>query len=202
MPAWIDPEHVLEMLENRVVTTRGWCLTQVALAQLETDPAAAIATIEADWAPPLVPGVSSPSSRRCLMSDRARRNELLNRALIGDPHIADLATTLTILGHIADGWLEMDALDRGDADHPQRAGDHRKLPQDQFYFEAEEFAEVLAVLDLATARAIMRRRKGRPNISPTDSVTISRHLTEAAIRLAAINPAEAERLVPDSLPGY
>ncbi len=40
------------------------------------------------------------------------------------------------------------------------------------------------------------------NVSPTDPATLNRHLGEAAVRLAAINPAEAERLVPGVVPNF
>ena len=60
---------------------------------------------------------------------------------------------------------------------------------------------MLAVIDLAAARAIFER-KGLTNVSPTDPATINRHLGEAAVRLAAIDPAEAERLVPAVVPNF
>ena len=69
------------------------------------------------------------------------------------------------------------------------------LPRDRFSFAAEEFAEVLAVIDLRTAKTILERKDPR-NASPADPGTIHRHHAEAAVRLAAIDPAEAERLVP------
>jgi hypothetical protein len=46
--ATIDPARVLDMIENRVIANPAGALIQVALGQCEDDPAAAIATIQAD----------------------------------------------------------------------------------------------------------------------------------------------------------
>ena len=53
---------------------------------------------------------------------------------------------------------------------------------------------MLAVIDLPAAIALFERR-GKTNVSPTDAATINRHKGQAAIRLASIDPAEAERLI-------
>ncbi len=50
-PAWLDPDRLLEMLENRVLEDPSQVLIQIAVAQLETDPDAAVATIELDHDP-------------------------------------------------------------------------------------------------------------------------------------------------------
>ena len=67
-------------------------------------------------------------------------------------------------------------------------------PKDHWFFEVEEFAEVLAVIDLPAAIALFERR-GWTNVSPTDAATINRHKGQAAVRLAGIDPAAAERLI-------
>jgi len=192
--ARVDPERVLAMLENRVLTQPASVLKHIALAQLEDDPPAAVATIEAD----------SNSSNRAegflaladAMTDsgNARRNELLDRALAAARRVDDRETKLQILGHVADRWLDFDALARATPILREGQAIMATIPPDKHSFALEEFADVLAVIDLATARSIFER-KGRTNVSPTDPATINRHLGEAAVRLAAIDPAEAERLV-------
>ena len=189
------------MLENRVLNQPASVLKHIALAQLEDDPAAAVATIESD---------SNPANRAegflaladaMTDSGNARRNELLDRALAEARRIDDQETKLQILGHVADRWLDFDALDRATPILHEGQAIMATMPPDKYSFALEEFAEVLAVIDLATARSIFER-KGRTNVSPTDPATINRHLGEVAVRLAAIDPAGAERLVPGVVPNF
>jgi Carboxypeptidase regulatory-like domain len=199
--AGVDPERVLAMMENRVLTQPASVLNQIALAQLEDDPPAAVATIEADSNPAtraegfLVLADAWPGS------DRARRNELIDRALTEARRVDDKETQLQILGHVADRWLDLDAPDRVTPILREGQAIVATMPPDKYSFALEQFADVLAVIDLATVRAIFER-KGRTNVSPTDPATINRHLGEAAVRLAAIDPAAAERLVPGVVPNF
>ncbi|MEJ7636661.1 MAG: hypothetical protein WKF75_01420 [Singulisphaera sp.] len=79
--ARVDPARVLDLIENRAIADPSSSLIQVALGQFEDDPAAAIATIQDDLDPGsraagwLALEVSRPAV------DRARREELLERAL-------------------------------------------------------------------------------------------------------------------------
>ncbi len=109
--------------------------------------------------------------------------------------VEDKANRLRIVGHVADRWLELDDFDRATPILREGQAIAASLPRDQYVPGLEEFAEVQAVIDLPAARAIFER-KGMTNVSPTDPASIQRHLGEAAVRLAAIDPPEAERLVP------
>jgi hypothetical protein len=106
---------------------------------------------------------------------------------------------LGILGHVADRWLDLDLPDRA----MPVLHDGRKivatLPRDRNTPDLEEFAESLAAFDLATARLIFER-KGQTTVNAITPQTLNRNRAEAAIRLAAIDPAEAERLVPAVTP--
>ena len=199
--ARVDPERVLKMLENRVLTQPASVLKHIALAQLESDPAAALATIEADLNPAARAEGFLVLADAWPVADRPRRIELIDRALAEVRHVDDRETKLQILGHIADRWLELDALDRAIPVIREGQAILATLPQDHYFYSIEEFADVLAVIDLAAARSIFER-KGRTNVSPTTPAMINRHLGEAAVRLAAINPAEAERLVPAVVPNF
>jgi hypothetical protein len=74
-------------------------------------------------------------------------------------------------------------------------------PKGAWLIEAEEFANVLALIELAAATAIFRRQ-GWTNIAATDVTTLSRHKAQAAIQPARIDHAEAERLVVPHSAGF
>jgi hypothetical protein len=194
--ARVDPDRVLTMLENRVLFRPETVLIQVALAQLEDDPAAAVATIEADWNPDtrakglLVLADAWPDS------DRARRIELMDAAR----RVDDKDTRLRILGHVANRWLDLGLPDRAKPILQEGRAIMDTLPRDQYFFGLEEFGEALAVFDLATARSIFERRNRIDLRLPPVSGSTERQLAEAAVRLAAIDPAGAERLLPNRVP--
>jgi hypothetical protein len=199
--ARVAPDRVLEMLETRVLSRPATVLYQIALAQLEDDPEAAVATIEADRDPAtraegflaLADGLSEAQG--------SRRIELLDRALAEASHVEEKEARLPLLRSVADRWLELGLVDRATPILRQGRAIIASLPRDRSSFAAEDFAEVLAVIDLRTAKTIFERKDPK-NVSPTDPGTIQRHHGEAAVRIAAIDPAEAERLVPQVVPNF
>ncbi len=199
--ARVAPDRVLEMLENRVLSNAATVVYQIALAQLEDDPEAAVATIEADRDPAdraegflaLADGLSEAQGKR--------RPELLDRALAEASHVEDKDRRLRLLRSVADRWLELGLVDRATPILRQGRAIIASLPRDRFSFAAEDFAEVLAVIDLRTAKTILERKDPK-NASRIDPRTVQRHHGEAAVRLAAIDPAEAEQLVPQVVPNF
>jgi hypothetical protein len=199
--ARVDPDRVLEMLENRVLPQAASVLQQVALAQLEEDPKAAIATIAADRDPDdraqgflaLADGLSDAQS--------PRRIALVDRALAEARLVEDREARLHLLRGVADRWLELGLIDRAAAVLRQGRAIIVSLRGEEFSFAAEDFGEVLVVIDLRTARTLLDRKDPK-NASPIDPGTIQRHHGEAAVRLAAIDPAEAEQLVPKVVPNF
>jgi hypothetical protein len=199
--ARVAPDRVLEMLENRVLSSPATVLYQIALAQLEDDPEAAVATIEADRDPAaraegfltLADGLSEAQG--------PRRIELLDRALVEASHVKEKEARLPLLRSVSDRWLELGLVDRATPILRQGRAIIASLPRDRFSLAAEDFAEVLAVIDLRTAKTIFERKDPR-NASPIDPRTVQRHHGEAAVRLAAIDPAEAEQLVPQVVPNF
>ena len=101
---------------------------------------------------------------------------------------------IRLLGQVADRWLELGSIERARPILLEAQEILAAWPRNNWFSEAEEFAEVLAVIDLPAATAIFERR-GWTNISPTDAGTLDRHKAQAAVRLAAIDPAAAERLI-------
>jgi hypothetical protein len=192
--ARVDPARVLEMIENRAVAEPSSTLIQVALGEYEDDPALAMAVIQDDLDP------SSRAAAWLALSDfrphrdRARRESLLDRALADARQAKNAGLKIKLLGEIADRWLELGSIDRA---RPILLEGQRIVmawPGDTWFFEAEEFAEALAVIDLPAAIAVFERQ-GKTNVSPTDASTLNRHKGRAAIRLASVDPAAAEGLI-------
>jgi hypothetical protein len=193
--ARVDPDRVLEMLENRVLPQATVVLCQVALGQLEDDPSSAVATIEADRAPAARAEGFLALADAITDAQAKLRLELIDRALAETGRVEDKELRLRLLHHAADQWLELGLVDRATPILRQGRSIIASLPRDQFSFAAENFAEVLVVIDRRTAKTLLER-KDPQNVSPTDAGTIERHKAEAAVSLAAIDPVEAEQLVP------
>jgi hypothetical protein len=199
--ARVDPARVLDMIENRAIADPATTLIQVALGQYEDDPVSAIATIQDD----LDPG-SRAAGWLALADfrparDRARREDLLERALADARQAAWAHVQIRLLGQIADRWLELGSIERA---RPILLEGQRILaarPKNDWSFAVEEFADALAVIDPSSATALFERR-GWTNVAPTDAPTLNRHKGQAAIRLAAIDPAAAERLIAPPSAGF
>jgi Carboxypeptidase regulatory-like domain len=193
--------RVLEMIENRVIANPSAIFTQAVLGLYEDNPTAAIAAIDDD---------RDPGSRAAAwlaleafrpVVERARRENLLERALADARQAASADVKVGLLGQIADRWLELGSIERA---RPILLEGQRILadwPKNNWPLSAEGFADVLAAVDFPAATAIFERR-GRTNVSPPDAATIVRHNRQAAIRLAGINPAEAERLIAPASPSF
>jgi hypothetical protein len=192
--ARVDPASVLDLIENRAIAGVSGTLIQVALGQYEDDPAAAIATIQDD----LDPG-SRAAAWLALEDfrpavDRARRENLLDRALADARKTVRADVKIRLLGQVADRWLELGSIERARPILLEGQVILAAWPKNNWFFEAEDFADVLAVIDLPAATALFERR-GWTNVSPTDAGTLNRRKGQAAVRLAAIDPAAAERLI-------
>ena len=192
--ARVDPARVLEMIENRAVADLSGTLIQVALGRFEADPASAIATIQDD----LDPG-SRAAGWLALEAyrpapDRALSEELLERALADSRPLVRGEAKVKLLGQIADRWLELGSIEKARPILLEGQQIVAAWPKDQWFFDVEQFAEVLAAIDLPAATTLFERR-GWTNVSRTDAATISRHKLAAAVRLAGIDPALAERLI-------
>jgi hypothetical protein len=198
--ARVDPDRVLEMLDNRTIDQGSNVLYQVALTRLEDDAKAAIATIE-DNHDPAVRAEGFLKLADAMVADRARRNELLDRALAGARQVENKESRLGILGQIADRWLDLGVPDRARAVIREGQTVIASMPKDRYSYVVEQFGEVLAVIDLPAARALFER-KGVTNSGAAQPELISRHLGEAAIRLAAVDPAAAEQIVPGDVPNF
>ena len=87
-----------------------------------------------------------------------RRPELIDRALAEAGRIEEKESRLNLLRQVADRWLELGLVDRATPILRQGRAIIASLPRDQVSIAAEEFAEVLAVIDLRTAKTILERK--------------------------------------------
>ena len=191
--ARVDPARVLTMLENRVVGNPAPVIVQVALGQFEDDPRAAVATIESSLDAATHAQGFLALAHAVPAADHARRDEFLERAYAEARRVSSAEIKLPFFREIADNWLDAGNLTRATPILREGQAVIAGLSQDNYLYQAEDFAEVLAVIDLPAAQAIFER-KGMTRTSPPDDATIRRHLGEAAVRIAAFNPVEAERL--------
>ena len=201
--ARVDPDRVLGMIEDRVLPNPGPALIAAALGQFEDDPAAAVATIEADHDPQSRAAGFLALAAMAPRSEPARRGEFLERALAEARRVDAKESRLGLLGRVADGWLALGDLGRARPIIVEGRDLLTTFPKDQYAFGAEEFGEVLGVIDLAAARDLFER-KGMRNVSPTDATQVDRHLGRLAVRLAPIDPVAAERVARGlrSSPGF
>ena len=124
----VDPDRVLEMLENRVLPQATNGAHQVVLGQLEEDPTAAVATIEADRDPAArAQGLLALAD--ALTDDQGKRRlELVDRSLAEARRVEDKESRLRLLRQVADRWLELGLVDRA-TDLRQGARSSRRSPE-------------------------------------------------------------------------
>jgi protocatechuate 3,4-dioxygenase beta subunit len=192
--ARVDPGRALEMIEDRVLPNPGPALIAAALGQFEDDPAAAVATIEADHNPQSRATGFLALAAMVPRSEPDRRGEFLERTLAEARRVDAKEARLGLLGRVADGWLAIDRLGRARSIIVEGRNLIATLPKGQFFFGIEEFGEVLGVIDLPAARDLFER-KAMTNVSPTDATQVDRHLGNLAVRLAPFDPVAAERIV-------
>jgi hypothetical protein len=192
--ARVDPARVVAMIENRVIAQQYNTLMQVVLGQFEDDEDSALSTIQDDLDPGWRAAACIALADFRPRLDRARRVGLLERSL-ADAHKVERADAkVGLLGQIADRWLELGEIERARPILIEGQGLVAAWRKDHWFWGVEQFADPLAAIDLPAAMAIFERR-GWTNVGPTDAATINRHRGAAAIRLAGIDPAAAERLI-------
>lgn len=188
--ARLAPDRGLAMLEERVLPNAAMALVQIALARFEDDPAAAVATLDADRSGNArVHGLIALADLADAVAP-GRRAEMLDRALEAARAMESTETKVQLMGEVADRWLESYDLDR--AAPILREG--RKLLDaagpELFAFQAAPFGEALGAIDPKAAEAFLARKA----VSGNQPGVEMRDRAELAVRVAVADPATAEGL--------
>ena len=196
--ARVDPDRVLEMIENRVVTPSPDVLTAVVAGQFESDPAAAVATIEADRDPAIRAGCFLAIADTLPSTDRAGQTPWMERPLAETRRVEDKEARLSFLGKIAGRWLDLGQLDRARPLLREGRSILATMPPDRYSPAAEPFAQVLAAIDLPTARPILERRvlptgRGNNAIMSNDELAAAPSRWRRSIRPRPSNCSPAQR---------
>jgi hypothetical protein len=193
--ARVDPGRVLAMLEERVIPAGQVGqrpLDDLAVGLLEESPRAAFGAIESDRNPASRIGAYLELFRATRVRDRDLRRDLLERALAESRRVENPGARATLLAQIGDGWRELGDLDKAAPVLRNARALFARADQPQYSY-IHGLAPALAVVDLPSALAIAEgpdhsRVQHFPDAVKTD-------LGEIAWRIAATQPAEAERLL-------
>ena len=192
--ARVDPGRVLAMVEDRVLPQPAAALKQAVLGLNETQPGEALAVVEAD---------RNPGSRAFLYlalagevpgADRARRVDLLDRALADARLERPGETKLQALGRVGLALLAAGEDVRAAGALREGKAAVAALAPNGWGFGVEAFGECLGVVDPDGASSIFSRTLF-PNVSKPDASTLARHWVAVAERAAGRDPDLAERLL-------
>ncbi len=190
--ARVDPARTLELTEGKTLTEpflKAMFRLRVAAALLESAPDEALAVAES---------IDDPAARAMALlkavdalpaTERAKKQELLDRALIGAKAAREPTGIRMILtGQVAERWLDMGLAERGTALLREIQPDAEQLPNAAWPAYAKgAFAEELCQIDLDAA---LKLTKGLSDAREHD-----RHLVNIAHELAGKDPAAAERVL-------
>jgi protocatechuate 3,4-dioxygenase beta subunit len=193
--ARVDPGRVLEMLEDRVVPPgQGGqrSLDQVAVGLLEEGPRQALDVIESDQDPASRISGYLALFKAAAGPQRDFRRDLLERALAESRRVEDPGAKSTLLAQVGDGWRELGDLDQAAPVLRNARALFARADQPQYAW-IPGLAPALAVVDLPSALAIAEGPDHSRVQHYPDAVKME--LGEMAWRIAATQPAEAERLL-------
>lgn len=187
--ALVDPDRVVEMLENQVLVAESGLLTSLAIGRFEQGPRKALELLDAIGHPATVAVVASGLFDRLGPAAPAEfRRALLERAGSGAFEIEDSGQAAVLLARVADRWLDLG--DRARASNVLReARALAEKPREQpFPDPRDDLALALARVDLPSAQKLLEGRPGEQR--PLDLVRAG-----IAKRVAATDPAEARRIL-------
>ena len=187
--ALVDPDRVIAMIENQVLTAEPGLLTALAVARFEDDPRKALEMLDAIDQPAMA------SSTALGLFDRLGatatpefRRDLLERAARRPPISEDPGQAASLLARIADRWLDLGETDRGSVLVRKAQVLAEKPRQQSFPDPRDDIAMVLARIDLPAALKLLEGQK-------LQSYQLERLCTAIANRIAATHPAAARRLL-------
>ena len=187
--ALVDPDRVIEMIENQVLTAGPGLLTALAIARFEDDPRKALEMLDAIDQPDTASTVALGLFDRLGATAAPEfRRELLERAARQASDHEDSGQAASLLARIADRWLDLGETDRG-SDLVRKAQALAEKPRQQpFPDPRDDLAMALARIDLPAALKLLEGQA----LQPYQLETIR---TAIANRIAATDPAAARRLL-------
>lgn len=189
--ALVDPDRVVEMIENQVVVAEPNLLTALAVGHSEVDPRNALEILDAIGQPytatiatlglfDRLGGTAPPEFRRELL-ERAGR---LARA------IEEPGQAASQLARVADRWLDLGDADRGSGLVREAQILAEKPRLQNFSDPRDDLAPALARVDLPSALKLLDGRDQKQQQYQLDTLRAG-----IAKRIAATDPAEARRIL-------
>ncbi|APW59122.1 carboxypeptidase-like regulatory domain-containing protein [Paludisphaera borealis] len=187
--ALVDPDRMVEMIENQVVAVDAGVLTALAIGRSEGDPRKVLEILDAIDSPATASHAALGLFDRLGRSARpAFRRELLDRAERRAHDVGEPGQEASLLARAADRRLDIGDVDRGSALAREAQTVAARPGQQLVPDPLDDLASALARVDLAAALKLLDGQAKPPGVLD---------MTRAAIakRIAAANPAEARRLL-------
>jgi hypothetical protein len=187
--ALVDPNRVVEMIENQVLTAGPGLLTALAIARFEDDPRKALEIMGAIDQPDTASFAAlGLFDRLGATASPEFRRELLARAARQAREIKDPGQAASLLARVADRRLDLGDADRGSGLVREAQVLAEKSRQQPFPDPSDDLAPVLARIDLPAALKLLESRAGQP-------YQLEMIRTGIANRIAAADPAAARRIL-------
>ncbi len=186
--AMLDPNRVIEMIENQVLTAAPGLLTALAIARFEADPRQALEILDAIDPPDTAAIVAlSLFDRLGATAAPEFRRELLERATRRAREIKDPGQAASLLAQVADRQVDLGDADRGSGLIGEvlvlAEKSHQDLNNPRY-----DLVPVLARIDLPVALVHLESLTGQP-------YQIDRIRTKITDRIAATDPAATRRIL-------
>ena len=188
--ALVDPDRVVEMIENQVVAAEPGLLASLAVGQFEGDPKKALDLLDAIGQP------ATASMATLSLFDRLGttvstdfRRELLEAAGRRAREIDQPGQAASQLARVADRWLDLGDTDRGSKLVREAQVLAEKPRQQPFPDPRDDLALALARIDLSSALKLL---EGQGKQQPYQLDTLRAGI---ARRIAATDPAGVRRII-------
>ncbi len=187
--ALVDPDRVVEMIENQVLAAEPGLLAALAVARFDDNPQKALEFLSAIDQPGLASNTTlSLFDRLGAMGSPDFRRELLERAARRARQIDEPGEAATQLARVADRWLDLGDANQGKACAREAQVLAEKLGQQASPAPRDDLALALARVDLPAALKLLER-------AGQEAYRLEMLRTAIASRIATTNPVEARRLV-------
>jgi len=192
--AWVDPPRLLAVLASPAIVRDESILdaTAIALWELRGPRAAEMVDSEPD---PCARAYGLLALEKVSPADdRKLRGDLLTRAASEATRVTDPAEKLRLLSRAADRFLDLGESDRAVPILREGWKLVQTIKREQYAQNIAEFAPALASTNLDAAVALVQGKDGSSPLM-NNPMYANYVLGEIAWRIAATNPAEAERLL-------